>query len=56
MAPVEQLLSSCNDVNYADVDCHYDGNPNDLSDPRQHQEPTEEQDEQKYAELNLRTL
>jgi hypothetical protein len=56
MAPVEQLLSSCNDVNYADVDCHYDDNPNDLSDPRQHQEPTEEQDEQKYVEVNLRTL
>ena len=56
MAPVEQLLSSCNDVNYPDVDCHYDGNPDNLSDPRQHQEPTEEQDEQKYAELYLRAL
>jgi hypothetical protein len=52
----EQLLSSCNDVSCADMDRHDDGYPNDLSDPRQHQEPTEEQNKQQYADLNLRSL
>ena len=45
-APLEHLLSSRNDVSYADVDRHYDGNANDLSDTRQHQDPTEEENKQ----------
>ena len=36
--------------------CHDGGDPNDLSDPRQQQEPTEEQDKLQYADLNLRAL
>jgi hypothetical protein len=55
-ALLEQLLSSCNDVNYANIDCHDRGDPNDLSDPGQQEEPAEEQDKQKYANLNLRAL
>jgi hypothetical protein len=53
---LQQLFSSCNDESYTDVDCHDDGNPNDLPDPRQHWKSTEEKDKQKYAYLNLRAF
>jgi hypothetical protein len=46
-APFQQFLSSRNDVSYADVDRHYDGNPNDLSDRWQRQEPSKEENKNK---------
>jgi hypothetical protein len=53
---LQQLVLSCNDKNYADVDRHDYDNPNDLANPRQGQKPTKKEDSQKYANLNLRAF
>jgi hypothetical protein len=53
---LQQLVFSCNDKNYADVDRHDYDNPNDLANPRQGQKPTKKEDTQKYANLYLRAF